>query len=576
MLFASTSRLIGTRRLIAQARTGFQSSRGKFFFGSSAVLGIGWFSPVAARSLWSERTSETCPLVPREKAESKFHTTPETSPAYVFLRVCFLLYTFIPVVLASPLLFLSNEDAHTWVYQLLREKLSQAGPLFIKWGQWASTRYDMLPLSLCNELNLLTQSAPHHSWDHTERMLREEFKGDYTRSLQIDREVIASGSVAQTYKGMLGDKKVAIKVQHPNIRGVMEADTIVVERACHMVDDLLGTYLVDVFRQFALHLNEQLDFRLEKRNLERFEKNFQFWRFVCFPKPHTASEKILVETFEPGHSIIEYLRAGQSGHLSTDVVTPEARKQVCSVGIAAVLKMIMSDNFVHADLHPGNILIRPAPIPTNVFSRLKQRMEGAYFGFHNIRLDDMPQVCFLDGGMTAAVDPRFRPDIQEVFKSMLDYDGGRLANAILSLSTDDVQYSSEEATSFVEQMRSTARTWSARAWNLDHRTGDCMKEALNIVRENGIRLDNAIMIPILSAVTLEGWQYELDPTISVMNQVQQQINREDFFTHLSTRVARSMWKSAEANIGLDEDAPPSWCLSEECAQLTHAVTRDCV
>jgi len=536
------------------AKSAFRSHGGKL---GAFICFVGLISPVAARS----KTDSFDVLVPREKTETLWNLESITSPGRLLLRLCTLICNFFPVVFVSPLLWINNESINSWIYELLRERLSAAGPFFIKFGQWASTRYDLLPLHLCEELNRLTQDAPHHSWDETDNLLREEFIGDYRHSLQIDKKAFASGSVAQTYRGMLGDHLVAVKVQHPGIRETMETDIVIINQACAAADKLLGTCIQDIFSQFALHLHDQLDFRQEKGNLERFHDNFKLWRFVSFPKPYTASKKVLVESFEPGHSIIEYIRDQQNRGSRTDLVELESRKKLGSLGLAALLKMIISDNFVHADLHPGNILVRPAPAATNIFISIKQRIEAYMLGFR--LMDDVPQVCLLDAGLTSAIHPRHMPDVEEFFKSMIDRDGERIAKSILALSAHHRPLSEAAQGRFIEKMKSKTSLTNETAWNLESRTGECMKDALNIVRESGIRVDTSVMVPLITTITLEGWQYELDPTISVLDHIRKQVSRHDFFVNLCTDIAHSMWKSSEYNTGLAETSPPSYVLADD-------------
>jgi len=178
-------------------------------------------------------------------------------------------------------------------------------------------------------------------------------------------------------------------------------------------------------------------------------------------------------------------------------------------------------------------------------------------------MDDVPQVCLLDAGLTSAIHPRHMPDVEEFFKSMIDRDGERIAKAILSLSAHHRPISEAAQGRFIEKMKSKTSLTSETAWNLESRTGECMKDALNIVRESGIRVDTSVMVPLITTITLEGWQYELDPTISVLDHIRKQVSRHDFFVNLCTDIAHSMWKSSEYNTGLDENSPPSYVLADD-------------
>jgi aarF domain-containing kinase len=423
-----------------------------------------------------------------------------------------------------------------------------------------------LPLACCNELNLLTQRAPEHQWKDTHRILQEEFKGDYTRSLQIKPDIIASASIAQVYEGTLDNRRVAVKVQHPNIMDRMAKDLILIETLTANVDAVFKTDYSQIFRQFGENLVDQLDFRLEKSNLEKFSKNFARWRFVKFPQPYTATERVLIESFEDGHSIIEYIQAKNDGSQKQQgMVTHQAQQKLASIGLSALLKMIISDNFIHADLHPGNILVR-AVHPENFYEKIRLKIEAKLLGFDVSSDEVLPMCIFLDAGLATHIPPEKNSSVEHFFKSLLVQDGCQLAQSILTLST--TTHNSDEAKAkFTQAMEERTDPNNVNKWDLSQRTGECMRDALEMVRMYGIRLDTSVMVPFISAITLEGWQYELDPTVSVLNHVQLQVNRQEYLDNLTTKFAHSMWKASEENIGLSEPNPPSYVLTQEMALI---------
>eukprot|EP00392_Amoebophrya_sp_AT5.2_P011522 g11601.t1 len=164
--------------------------------------------------------------------------------------------------------------------KVLRHALEQAGPVFIKWGQWASTRYDLFPIELCDELNRLTQNSPAHSMADTEEILTRNFGPDVLEFLKLEPEPVASGSIGQVYRarvhvgawrakemrkglknagydvvgaegGAAGSGtadpnnyvvNVAVKVQHPRLERVMDLDFAILETLSRFTDSICSWY----------------------------------------------------------------------------------------------------------------------------------------------------------------------------------------------------------------------------------------------------------------------------------------------------------------------------------------------
>ena len=126
--------------------------------------------------------------------------------ALTALRALHLSVLFAPVVALAPLLLYAGGDAGAalW-YRLLRRTLELGGAAFIKWGQWASTRYDVFPAQLCRELEELQASAPEHSWRRTKQILERAYGAEQVEEIFVwmDPRPIASGSIAQIHRAKL-------------------------------------------------------------------------------------------------------------------------------------------------------------------------------------------------------------------------------------------------------------------------------------------------------------------------------------------------------------------------------------
>jgi len=112
--------------------------------------------------------------------------------------------------LSSPfLLYSQNVWLNELWYKLLRKTLEHGGAAFIKWGQWASTRYDVFPSKLCKELEELQAGAPEHTWEQTKAILERSYGAEQLGAIfaWMDPTPIASGSIAQIHRAKLQEGK---------------------------------------------------------------------------------------------------------------------------------------------------------------------------------------------------------------------------------------------------------------------------------------------------------------------------------------------------------------------------------
>ena len=244
------------------------------------------------------------------------------------------------------------------------QALEIAGPTFIKLAQWAASRPDMFPTTFCERFGVLHDATTPHGWEHTAVTLDSALGSDWSQRLILDPEVIGSGCIAQVYSGIWyatradaesgNGTKVAVKVSHPNIYHKVNSDMKILKYFAGQVEywipemEWMGG--LDVVTDFEALMHRQMDLRVEARNLVRFRENFaqEPGISVDFPRPIFTTESVLVETFAEGRPINEFINGDYS---------PEVKKIIADAGVQVSLKMVFKHNFIHADLHPGNILI---------------------------------------------------------------------------------------------------------------------------------------------------------------------------------------------------------------------------
>ena len=318
---------------------------------------------------------------------------------------------------------------------------------------------------------------------------------------------VASGSIAQVHRAKLRHppvggagsqtEVVAVKVRHPDVAEVISRDFTVLRVAAELAGVLPGLAwmrLDESVRQFREPLFEQVDLSREASNLRLFNANFASWRQVSFPKPieHLVQPAVLVETFEEGASIAKFLQAEDS---------PYVRRVIADLGCKALLKMMLADNFVHADLHPGNILVR-MDAPSGLLAQLLPFRRRA-----------KPHLVLLDCGMTASLSDRNKHNLFRFFEAITRGDGKCVAETALAFSENQT---CPQPQAFVDDLVDLFST--AVAWGFDVNTSEWMAAVLDSVRRHQVHLASEVCSVVVTALVLEGWSNRLDPDICIMEQ----------------------------------------------------------
>ena len=236
----------------------------------------------------------------------------------------------------------------------LRAALNEGGLTFIKFGQILSTRRDLLPAEMVDELSLLQHQAAFVAWPEIEAVLVAEYGKVESVFEHFDREPMAAASVAQVHSARLvSGEEVVVKVRRPGVTAVVERDLDIIRRLARTLERRtswarsLGA--VALAEGFAAALREELDFRIEARNLAAVAATRV--EGVAVPKAFTAhsSKRVLVmERFEG----VPLRRA--LPQLAERGIAP---RELAERLLDYLLRQVMIDGVFHADPHPGNILL---------------------------------------------------------------------------------------------------------------------------------------------------------------------------------------------------------------------------
>jgi ubiquinone biosynthesis protein len=245
--------------------------------------------------------------------------------------------------------------------QHLREALEELGPTFVKLGQIASTRPEILPPAFIDELSKLQDDVPPAPWEDIKPVLESELSQPLEEVfLAFDPEPIASASLAQVYAAILEDRtQVVVKVQRPNIERVISTDLAIINDMARLAAERLSWTAaydpVGLAEEFGIALKAELDYGREGRNADRFRKNFKDAPYIYVPKVYWrySSRRVLVQERISGIKPDNIERLDAEGY---------DRYQLAMHAARFIIQEILEDGYFHADPHPGNLVILPGNI----------------------------------------------------------------------------------------------------------------------------------------------------------------------------------------------------------------------
>jgi ubiquinone biosynthesis protein len=369
----------------------------------------------------------------------------------------------------------------------LRLVLEDLGPTFVKLGQIASTRPDVLPLDVIAELRKLQDAVPPVAF----AAIREQLERSLGASMpdlfeSVDETPLAAGSIAQVHRARLrteeGTDDVVVKVQRPGIVETIASDLDLLHTFAALVERAIPESRVyspvGLVQQFDRAISSELDFSLEAENALRFSQNFQGNAQLKFPRVYreVSSKQVITLEYLDGQKLYEAVAAGHSG------------KQLAHVALEGVFKQIFEDGFFHADPHPGNAIILGTP--------------------------EHPIVAWVDLGMVGRLSPRLRDLAVDVMFSALRRDYTGLADAIYAIGSPTRKV---DRAAFEAEVAMRADKYLGRALK-DIELSGLIRDLVQGATQFGCEIPTDFTLVGKALMTLEGIGRELDPELDVLNE----------------------------------------------------------
>ncbi len=403
----------------------------------------------------------------------------------------------------------------------LRHALQELGPTFIKLGQIASSRRDLVPLEIALELEKLQDHVTPVPFDQIREIVEFELEEPLERLFStFDEKPLATASIGQVHIAHLPNgEEVAVKVQRPDIRPNVETDLSILSDLARFLEentDWAKTYhLRDMIAEFSRSLLDELDYRVEGRNGERIAKQFEEIPFVHIPKIYwdSSTDKILTMEMFHGVKANDLKKLDASGY---------DRKLIARRIVDSMFHQILDEGFFHGDPHPGNIYI----LPDNVISYLDFGMVG--------RLDNELKYHF--ASLILNLREGDTEGMIEVFSDM----------GILSEDTDMRAFTRD-----VDDLQTKYYDVSLNEVSL----GAIFVELFQVAYRHHIIVPSEISILGKTILTLEGLIAKLDPKLSIMEAVEpfgRKMMRERYHPK---NLLENSWKDLVENIEILTNLP---------------------
>jgi len=240
-------------------------------------------------------------------------------------------------------------------YQLLRFAIEDLGPAFVKFGQILSTRREMIPEGLYEELINLQDKVAPLPFEVIEPTI-ENYCGPVEEAFQsFERVPLAAASVSQVHRAVLHDgTEVAVKVQRPGIRRVIEIDLPIMRRLAERLERLdpdIAVYnpvaLVD---EFVTQIFKELNFVHDGQNADTLSRNFA-------DNPRVKAPRIYWDYSGPELLTMEFIDGVRIDHVDEIREMGVNPAEIAEIGFQAYLQQIFIDGFFHSDPHPGNLMV---------------------------------------------------------------------------------------------------------------------------------------------------------------------------------------------------------------------------
>jgi ubiquinone biosynthesis protein len=402
-----------------------------------------------------------------------------------------------------------HADVELTAYQRIRLALEELGPTFVKFGQIMSLRPDLLPPPMILELQKLQDDVAPLDFESIRPVVEEEMGSALEdRFSRFEETPTAAASLSQVHRAVMKDSglAVAVKVQRPDIQGIIRADLDILEAFARQVHERVeGVQVYDlpnIVRVTRRLLLRELDFTREARNMKVARSFMDAEMGVNVPRVHMdhSTDKLLVMELILGTRLRE-----------VDPRTLDHPEALAGNGLRAAIKQILEDGFFHADPHPGNIMLTEGNV-----------------------------LCILDWGMVGRLTTHDRYQLIDLIQTIVERDSRKLVDCLqdMSSNTEEVDRSALERDllDILDEFHSVP----LKRLNL----GNILLDIASLLRTHRLRLPSDLVVMMKALVTAEGTARGIYPELNVVAEAEGHVRRLATQRH-NPRVA---WKELRTTL----------------------------
>jgi len=376
-----------------------------------------------------------------------------------------------------------RETERKSVGERLRYVIQDLGPTFVKLGQIASTRSDMLPGDIVAELSKLQDQVEPFPYAVVADIVASEL-GQPIEDIfaEFDREPAAAASIGQVHLGALrSGERVAVKIQRPGIAPAIRTDLEILRNLAGIAEarfEWARRYqLQGMIAELGRALLQELDYQIEGRNTDQVARQFIGDPNVHVPAIHWAhtSKRVLVMEFLEGVKVSQRERLVRDG---ADL------KALAERILNALFRQMFIEGFFHADPHPGNLLAMP---------------DGS--------------VAFIDFGMVGRLTPGMKESFSDLIIALMRQSTEGILKAVLRMGLLTEEVNMDELRRDVEELRTKYYGVPFSEMSL----GEAVNDLLDTARRHNVRIPTDFLLLGKALLTVEGVVVALDPDISIVS-----------------------------------------------------------
>ncbi len=356
--------------------------------------------------------------------------------------------------------------------ETIRNIFDEMGGTFVKLGQLLSLRPDLIPYNYSKELSKLQDEVKPFPYSEAKKIVESELGKKIAEVFsEFPKKPVASASIGQVYKAkLITGEEVAVKVQRPGIQKIVSTDIDIMAFFAKQINRYFKPKIFnpeEIIQEFKEYTEAELNYVYEHENLEKFYANFRRTS-VKIPRPYPllATKKVMVMEFVHGEKLSEKKNIKENKEIAEELVN-------------AFFKQVFIDGFLHADPHPGNILILNKPYTQ--------------------------RIALLDFGIATKIDPDSKHAMKKLFVALIERDIEQIISAMIELHL--IEKDTPQIRSDMRDLLSPYYAVSLSQINVPR----LFIQSMKVARKHGMQMPKQYVLMGKALITLESVCRKINP-----------------------------------------------------------------